>query len=608
MRRKCLFLFPLILLCLSVYAGAQAWSGILDPSRAVDWTKAGVVGGIPNRTTVCATLNPGATASQITNAIAACPANQVVFLNAGTYNLSGGIDFQNKSNITLRGAGADQTLLVFNGNIGCRGPTGTICIASASNPMLPSPANVVSWTAGFAQGTNTITVSNASGINVGTTIIMDRTDDSADTGTIFICSSTNCTSNGGGNAQRPGRGQEQFSLVTAKNGNTLTISPAVAMPNWNAGSPQVMWANGQTTNDGVENLSIDNTNSGGQSGVIMLYVYNCWVKGIRSVTSNRNHIWVYQSSNLTIRDSYIYGALNAQSESYGIETFSSGSLLIENNIIQHVAGSITVNGADSGSVYSYNFNLDQYYLVSPGWMIADLGSHEVGISYNLYEGNSGLAFQGDNVHGTHHFLTAFRNHLYGDIWNNPPKSANTTVAHIWTYNRYFNVVGNVLGRSPYYNTYETNLSGSGSAIFSLGDTEGPAPTDPLVKTTLLRWGNYDTVTGTSRFLTSEVPSGLSLYSNAVPANNNLPASFYLSGKPTWWGSMPWPAIGPDVSGGNGPGGHSYMIPAENCWYNVMHGVLGSGGALSFNASNCYSGGSSGGNPPAPPTGLSAVVQ
>src|SRR5882672_6757105 len=83
---------------------AQQWSGILSPSRAINWSSAGVTGGIPNRTTICSTLNPGATAAQINSAIAACPSGQVVLLNAGTYTLSSSIKFS-KSNVTLRGAG-----------------------------------------------------------------------------------------------------------------------------------------------------------------------------------------------------------------------------------------------------------------------------------------------------------------------------------------------------------------------------------------------------------------------------------------------------------------------------------------------------------------------
>src|SRR5687768_1053918 len=56
-----------------------------------DWSKSGVPGGIPQRGTIYTTLNPGATSTQIQSAINSCPAGQVVFLNAGTYSLSGGI-------------------------------------------------------------------------------------------------------------------------------------------------------------------------------------------------------------------------------------------------------------------------------------------------------------------------------------------------------------------------------------------------------------------------------------------------------------------------------------------------------------------------------------
>jgi hypothetical protein len=78
------------------------------------------VGGIPSRTTVCAKLQPGATAAQITAAIAACPNGQVVTLAAGTYDIAdGGIVM--KSGVTLRGAGADQTQLVFTSVDPCGG-------------------------------------------------------------------------------------------------------------------------------------------------------------------------------------------------------------------------------------------------------------------------------------------------------------------------------------------------------------------------------------------------------------------------------------------------------------------------------------------------------
>ena len=100
---------------------------IISAARRIDWTQAGIAGGVPNRATICATLNPGATFTQINSAIAACN-NGVVFLNAGTYNLAGGIVFNNKSNVTLRGAGPDQTFLKFTNGNSCGGLGGDLCI------------------------------------------------------------------------------------------------------------------------------------------------------------------------------------------------------------------------------------------------------------------------------------------------------------------------------------------------------------------------------------------------------------------------------------------------------------------------------------------------
>src|SRR5882762_1177923 len=127
MKRQQLLLFFLILVFLApCVTSAQSWSGIIDPSRGVNWSNAGVGGGIPARTAICATLNPGATAAQINSAISSCPSGQVVFLNAGTYNLTSGLIMSN--NVTLRGAGANQTTLNFSGVSNCQTSNAAICI------------------------------------------------------------------------------------------------------------------------------------------------------------------------------------------------------------------------------------------------------------------------------------------------------------------------------------------------------------------------------------------------------------------------------------------------------------------------------------------------
>jgi len=193
------------------------------------------------------------------------------------------------------------------------------------------------------------------------------------------------------------------------------------------------------------------------------------------------------------------------------------------------------------------------------------------------------------------------------------KTSQTNAVILNTYNRFYNIVGNVLGTSGYHNSYISDtlsLTNCNTSIYALGwggnCGSGSIPDDLLTVTTIMLWGNYDTFNAAARFLAAEVPVSISQFANAVPLNNSLPNSFYLNAKPAWWGTTPWPAVGPDVTGGNVPGvgGHVYLTPAANCYLSVMGGKTdGSSGLLTFNANNCY--GTS--TPPAAPTNLRLVV-
>jgi hypothetical protein len=592
MRRKSSFLSLLILLCLcSRLEAQQVWSGILASNRATDWTQSGVQGGIPNRTTICATLDPSATAAQISSAISSCPANQVVFLNAGTYNLRSQVTFGTKSNVTLRGAGANQTILEFSGGGSCRGLASTVCLRSdwVNNK---SPPNSTTWTAGYAPGTTQITPGKTANMRVGDILIVDQLNDGFDTGGVFVCSVTSCTNEGGNSPGRSDRGQQQLVKVVALSGNQITISPPIRMPNWRASqSPGIFW-NAKApvvTGNGIEDLTVDVSGAPGKNGIVFMHVSDCWSKGVRTINAARNHYWLWQSMRITIRDSYLYGGQSAHSTSYGVEDFSTGDNLIENNIFQHVTAPLSHNGSNTGSVFGYNFVIDDNYTANgraPAWMIPGILYHEVGISHLLHEGNDGLGALHDNIHGTTHFNTLFRNHFYGDVWNNPPKYDNTAVINIAAYGRYFNIIGNVLGRTGYYSTYEANLSKDSKAIFAMGWSPGRAVSnDPLVKLTMFRWGNYDTVNAAVRFVAAEVPTTLSEFSNSLPVGHDLPASFYLSSKPTFFGNVVWPPIGPDVTGGTVPGwgGHANKIPARLCYENTAK----TNNILNFNAATCY---------------------
>src|SRR5207247_568382 len=303
------------LVCRVQPAHVQHLTGILDPRLAVDLSQAGVTGGIPNRTTICSTLNPGATVAQITNAIAACPSGQVVFLNAGTYNLSGALSIA-RSDVTLRGAGPDQTKLVFSSGSGCGNTTAVVCV-SGSGQWSGGPDNLTTWTAGYAQGTTVITLASVTNLAVGQVLILDQLDDAADPGTVYVCGTLSCSSEGqaAGGGRGGNRAQMQFAEVKAINTTTrqVPISPGLYMPNWRASqSPSAWWANTLAQNVGIENLLLDNRTAGAGSITVFNNAYKSWMKNIASIGGgSRSHVDQQYSANLVVRDSFFWGASGA---------------------------------------------------------------------------------------------------------------------------------------------------------------------------------------------------------------------------------------------------------------------------------------------------------
>ena len=205
---------------------------------------------------------------------------------------------------------------------------------------------------------------------------------------------------------------------------------------------------------------------------------------------------------------------------------------------------------------------------------------------NLFEGNVGNAFLMDNYHGTGNLVTVFRNRLSG---TEGTKTSNTIPVNLFGYNRFVNLVGNVLGTAGYHRTYEySRASAVGSverSIYVLGypgvgaSISASLPYDPLVVSTLLRWGNFDLATTQSAFKATEIPSGMT-----TPTSQALPPSLFLSARPAWWGSTPWPAIGPDVSGGADGAGHAHRIPAQACYEGSAKRP---DGTLAFDPRACY---------------------
>jgi chitodextrinase len=630
------------------------WSSVLPATRAIDWSSAGVQGGIPNRTVICTTLNPGATLAQINTAIANCPSGDVVFLNAGNYTLAGQLNLF-KSNVTLRGAGPDQTFLSFTSGGDCNGQGGDICVMNSDNNYSGDPHNTATWTGPYTQGASSITLGSIglgsiNNLHVGSLLILDQNSDYPnDPGTIYVCDSVGCSQQGGigcgrsnTNGTSGNRVENQEVIVTSISGSgpyTIGITPGIYAPNWRSNmSPGAWWSSAVPVSGvGIESLSVTHSGATNQngSGIMFSNAANSWVQNIRSVNAGSNpkhkHVWEYQSSHITIRDSYFYGS-NPTSEGYGVDMgCSSSDNLAENNIFQHIATAL-IGEDTAGSVMGYNYAADNYYNNgAPAWQQQDAYHHSAGDNYMLWEGQIGSGLALDDIHGSSFMLTAFRDRWSGrdpTLSGGQPKSESTIGAQIFAYNRYANLIGNVLGTTGYHTNYQESAStandqGNGSlgdlSIFTLGYSgdEGTIysgiPNDPLVASTIIRWGNYDTVNNAVRWVAGENGSTAPGYPGLSAPIQALPASFYLSGKPVWWGStIPWPAIGPDVSGGNisSVGGHAYLTPSANCYLNVMGGKTdGTSGALTFNATTCYYSGGGVGDTTAPstPIGLSASV-
>lgn len=665
----------------STSARAQQWTGIIAPTRAADWTSSGVVGGIPSAswsncsTTACSTLLSGSvTATTIQNALASAPANTVVRIPAGTFSV-GAFDIT-KSNVVLRGAGADQTRLNATGCNSGGGLGGTNCpfihiMSGATGVGSFGGVTSANWTgtngvAGtYTQGATVLTLSSTTGlvagpVGTGSMIFLDQNDDTSGTGyptanDVIQCAENGswCSNQGGNNYARAGRAQVQAVTVTAINGSSVTVTPGVAYPNFRTSqSPGAYWNTGSpVSNVGIEDMTVDFTNDGGQ-GIYILNAANFWVKGTRIVntatgTQETYHIFMLQDVHGTVRSNYVYGRPTTCSPfplaNYAITNNEVSDTVVENNILQANTEGLVPNDPEGRNVYAYNF------AVNSTVGIAGIQFHSGNIMYDLVEGNDFQNIMGDVTHGSHNFLTFYRN-LFDGTANNNACSASWAFEDL-TNNRFFQAIANVIGNSS-YTPYEADLgSGGSNEEFGLGWQGNNSGTtvnnDTNVKRTFLRWGNWDMLSSTNRTgtndqtgirfcgsalntgwattcgSTSEVPSLISAFANPLPTLGDLvagqsamPASFYLTSKPSWFGSVPFPAIGPDVSNGNAPnttttpsGGHANLIPAHACFNGLSNDPAYSGSnppVKTFNAATCYGGGSV--TLPAPPTGLAAAVQ
>src|SRR5207248_2329432 len=157
-----------------------------------------------------------------------------------------------------------------------------------------------------------------------------------------------------------------------------------------------------------------------------------------------------------IRDNYFYGSQSKGSEGYGVETDIAADNLIENNIEDNIPDAHTQGVASVGNVFAYNYELHDGYTLGTtppsNWAQPQSNMHGNGSSYLLFEGNQGEGIQGDGYWGPAEFVTSFRERNTGF---DTGKSSNTMAVMVAALNRYWNIIGDVLGQPGYHTTYQS---------------------------------------------------------------------------------------------------------------------------------------------------------
>ena len=596
--------FP-IFLAAFVQSHAQPWTSFLGSNRAIDWSHAGV-GGIPARATRCASLTSSATLARINAALASCPSGETVYLAPGTYAITGTVYIP--SNVTLRGAGADLTILNATG----RGGGDVISLGSGSVNYKPSKI-----LRGAAAGSTSIEVDDSSGIRPGMYLAIAEINNSAYVSAAG--SGGNCNWCDGDWSSTGSLARGQIVVVTGVSGRTIAISPGLYSAYTN--EPVAVPFSMAESYAGAEDLQVYANDTGYAANFGMSACAYCWIKGVESNYTDGDHVEVYWGFHDEIRDSYFSNAFLHHPGAHDSEIqlgFKTSASLVENNIIVRAHMSVILEWGAAGNVVAYNYTTGEFDSGATGLDTGGIDFHGAHPQFNLLEGNVVTEIAEDSVWGTSSQTTAYRNWVVGTNRICSPMSGRGPVTcsaanghygfqaaraiemtYLGTRN---NFAGNVVGSAqmqslkgynfplkqqrwieyPSPRSYDAVAYGWSFGYGRTGDDgsgtgcAGGTPPCHLAGTSSTDFfhGNYDNIGGLTRW--------------APGVTHQLPASLYLAGKPAWWGSMPFPATGPDVTGGAGPGGHSYGNPAQACYLHGMGGSDGgAGGPLAFNASKCY---------------------
>ena len=543
--------------------GSNDATGLIPPDRLTTW-KPGAPGGIPSVTAIYTTIDAATYGNGTTNATAAINAaiqnagavatvsnRQVVYLPAGTYLISSPINL-NVSNVVLRGAGPALSKIIGN-------PGGPAIRFGIFWPNYSAPVNVVSDN---PKGATSITVADASAIQVGDVLQIDIQDDknfvNIQPDSIYRKRQPTSDVNGPGTGGAPGvtggpwRSIGQQVEVASKNGNVLGLSGVLHLAFPLSQVPQVFkTATARAGEPGTRYTGLEDlyVSGGSNDNIVLLNTAYSWVKNIESdgrpLDANHGmsgqHVNLIHAYRCEIRDSYFHHArvINQGGGAYGISIANSSSdNLVENNISVHLNKPVVMNNSGGGNVIAYNYVDNAYSTSFAGWQESAIdGNHECFSHSDLFEGNWAANIGSDSTHGNDGWQTFFRNYAAGRNSAPPsPDTGNVRAVGVDGYNREHTFVGNVLGNGTqtlYDSTSTATLSAA--TVYRTGANALGGSYDTLDNGTalrlLFRHANFDSV------------SNAVVYDPTV-ARHDLPNSLYLTGKPGFFGSLAWPWVDP----------------------------------------------------------------
>lgn len=548
----------------------------LPAGRSYPWSDyCGVPGGIPNRNTVYTTLGvagqaptyaQSVTAAQINAALAASPSGQVVLLNPGTYSGSG-IGFGNKSGGTLRGSGPGQTILRHNAS-------GSLFEDSAYYLTFNQTGQTIS--SGYTYGSMSITLSSTpnAGFQIGRHIILSETTPYANKwGTnIGVFEGAECSGMYWWDAGE----YKKFAFATRITnivGNTIYLASPIPVSFSASQTPRAHWPDRYSLSlCGIENLTMDGAGSSSSYSAVRWYnADRCWIKDVEIKNfagGDNGTIATYTGVQNEFRRIYIHDCQDFpnQSDGQGIAlTYCDSNSMIVDCIANNLA-SLYQGAGDVVPALLYNYcrTMGRTTITSNGWLNPAISHHAPQTYMGLHEGNVISAWMHDGYHGSGSHQTIFRNHINGLTpgYSTPYERRMLTLCR-GSY--YINVVGNVLGDTSWTMARYEATTGSGEdAAYGLGfpnasgvsltpsvswpEYSGSYP-DANVAGTIIRHANYDHFHHSVVYKDGEVTS--------------IAPSLFYDSKPSWFGSLAWPAIGPDVSG------YVTNIPAQQRWANYQ---------------------------------------